>query len=50
MIITHAENMSIIEYNDAETRFIDTFTDAQKRYIRMGLCTVYDYGFKAEEE
>lgn len=50
MKITHAENSFVIEYNDAESLFIETLSEKQKRYIRMGLATVYDYGFKAEEE
>ena len=50
MRITHDKNSSTIEYNNAEWDFIETLDETVKRYIRMGLATAYDYGFKSEEE
>lgn len=44
----NADNVTIIEYDDAESLFIETLTEQQKRYIRMGLATVYDYGYKSK--
>ena len=46
MTITHEENKTTIEYNDKEWEFIESLDETAKRYIRMGLTTVYDYGFK----
>lgn len=46
MKITYAENTTIIEYDDVEIRFIDSLDEEAKRHIRIGLATVYDYGFK----
>ena len=49
MKIEKIDNGNVISYDNDEWDFIDTLDEKAKRYIRMGLATVYDYGFKAEE-
>ena len=48
MKVETSNNTSITSYNNDEWDFIDTLDEVAKRYIRMGLTTPYDYGYKPQ--
>lgn len=37
---------NVIEYDSEEWDFIESLPQEAQRYIRMGLATPYDYGYK----
>lgn len=48
MTVEYGVNQCITTYNDDEWAFIETLSEVAQRYIRMGLATPYDYGYKPQ--
>ena len=48
MTVEHGKKCCTIIYDDKEWDFIESLDEVAQRYIKMGLTTPYDYGYKPQ--